>query len=66
MQPRIWLPAIVVFFVVMLLAGLRLTSPTPFVAKTEKGKTVHADPNVANGLLRRLGGPPTSEEDRRP
>lgn len=65
MAPRVWLPAIVVFFVVMLLAGLRLTSPVPH-AKTNKSKAVHADSNVARELLRRLSGPPTSEEDHRP
>jgi len=63
MSPRVWLPVIFVFLVVLLFAGLRLTT-TPLEAVNPPGsRTIQADPNLARSILNHLAGPKNDDEN---
>jgi len=59
MSPKVWLPVIVVFIVVLVFAGLRLITMPP----QERGAAVHADGNIASSLLNHLMGPKSDDEN---
>lgn len=59
MSPKVWLPVIIVFFVVLVFAGLRLITVPP----QERAAAVHADGNIAGSLLQHLMGPKSDEEN---
>lgn len=62
MTPRVWLPVIVVFLVVLIFASLRLSS-APYAKRTTTG-ALQANPNIALGVMQRIKGPPTDEQDK--
>lgn len=63
MSPRVWLPVIFVFLVVLLFAGLRLTT-APLEAVLPPGsRAIHADPNLARSILNHLAGPKNDDEN---
>lgn len=64
MPPKLWLPVIIVFFFVLVFAGMRLGTE-PITVQTKPSSPIHADPNWTNRLLQRIAGPPTAEEDHK-
>lgn len=51
MAPKIWLPVIVVFFVVLLFAGLRLTTEMVATANKPAPEVIRADSNWMNRVI---------------
>jgi len=63
MKPRVWIPAIIVFLLGLLFAGMRLHNHKGYIVKVGKPVQI-ASPGLPDAYFQRMG-PPTDEEDKR-
>ncbi len=61
MSHKVWLPVILVFIVVLIFAGLRLSS-VQVATDGAAQNAVNADPNLAHSLLKHLLGPKNDDQ----